>query len=196
MQPFLQWYAHHTHHSPILTKSATACVLFSFGDLIAQLSSDRPLDVSRLFRMALWAGAFAGPAGHFWYNALEAAGARLVLRSPGGLLARSPAAMTGFKVFSDQFVYTPPCSCLFFFTMAAMQGFSVVESIAEVQLKLWPTLKINWVVWSLVHCITFNVVPLPYRVAFVNVVSVFWACFISMVAASAATITVSATHEM
>ena len=46
--------------------------------------------------------------------------------------------------------------------------------------QAWPLLKTNWVVWPLVHLVTFNAVPVDYRVPWLSVCGVFWAVIISI----------------
>ena len=46
------------------------------------------------------------------------------------------------------------------------------------------TLRVNWVYWSAVHVITFSIVPLDYRVAFVAAKNFLWGGYLSYVAAA------------
>ena len=38
----------------------------------------------------------------------------------------------------------------------------------------WQTLQLNWPFWAAVHSLTYTVVPLRFRVAFVSTVAIFW----------------------
>ena len=51
--------------------------------------------------------------------------------------------------------------------------------MAEVRLKLWPTLLTGWKVWPFISFINFMFVPMPFQVAFINVVSIFWSTYMS-----------------
>lgn len=53
----------------------------------------------------------------------------------------------------------------------------------QVQDKLWPTLKVNWVVWPVLQAVNMSVVPLQYRLLYINVCSLFWSAFLSNMAA-------------
>ena len=53
--------------------------------------------------------------------------------------------------------------------------------------KLWPTLKVNWVVWPVLQTINMAVVPLQYRLLYVNFCSLFWSAYLSNMAAAPAT---------
>ncbi len=65
-------------------------------------------------------------------------------------------------------------------------GTGLAGAYASARDSLWPTLKANWVYWSAVHVLSFSVVPLNYRVAFVSIKNVTWGAFLSWVAARAA----------
>jgi hypothetical protein len=52
--------------------------------------------------------------------------------------------------------------------------------------KLWPTMKVNLVVWPVLQTINMSMVPLQYRLLYVNVCSLFWSAFLSNMASSKA----------
>lgn len=59
---------------PLLTKTLTAAVGFSIGDVIAQLSTapKGSFDPMRTLRMGAFGLLFAGPLqGHYWFNFLD-----------------------------------------------------------------------------------------------------------------------------
>lgn len=56
-----------------------------------------------------------------------------------------------------------------------------VQSISD---KLWPTLKVNWLVWPGLAAINLSVVPLDYRILFINFCSLFWSAYLSNMANS------------
>ena len=60
-----------------------------------------------------------------------------------------------------------------------MQGESPEHASSVATSKLLPTLKANWVVWPVVHLATFSVVPLAYRVLWVNCANFLWSGFLS-----------------
>lgn len=63
-----------------------------------------------------------------------------------------------------------------------METGSPERGVAQISEKLWPTLQVNWVVWPVLQGFNMSVVPLPYRVLFVNVASLFWSAFLSNMA--------------
>lgn len=88
------------------------------------------------------------------------------------------------KVLLDQLTWTPFINSLFFATTSFMQHRDADLAVQSVQDKLWPTLKVNWVVWPVLQGINLALVPLPYRILFVNVASLFWSAFLSNMASA------------
>jgi len=84
------------------------------------------------------------------------------------------------KVLIDQAVWTPPLTVIFFTYEGSLQGESVADASQTALQKLWPTLKANWTVWPLVHLCTFSLIPLNYRVLWVNCANFLWSGFLSL----------------
>ena len=61
----------------------------------------------------------------------------------------------------------------------------VYAGIAKIHDKLWPTLKVNWVVWPVLQAVNLSVVPAPYRILYINFASLFWSAYLSSQAAGA-----------
>jgi hypothetical protein len=96
----------------------------------------------------------------------------------GRSLGRTVAA----KVALDQLTWTVFINCTFFFTTTLLQTGSPALGVAKIRESLWPTLKVNWVVWPVLSAVNFAAVPLQYRILFVNVASLFWSGFLSNMA--------------
>eukprot|EP00931_Biecheleriopsis_adriatica_P038379 TRINITY_DN21992_c0_g1_i1.p1 TRINITY_DN21992_c0_g1~~TRINITY_DN21992_c0_g1_i1.p1 ORF type:complete len:158 (+),score=9.01 TRINITY_DN21992_c0_g1_i1:68-541(+) len=90
-----------------------------------------------------------------------------------------PGAVTS-KILADQLVWTPPSMTLFYMCMAVAEGGTVNAGWHRAMGEsawdgtLWKTLKINWPFWGTAHIVTYALVPLTYRVAFVSMVSIAW----------------------
>ena len=82
---------------------------------------------------------------------------------------------------SDQLLYTPPLTGLFFVWQHALSGASLSDACAASREATWPTLQVNWCYWSVVHVATFTVVPVEYRVLFVSLKNFLWGGFLSLV---------------
>ena len=164
-------YDHLNSTRPLLIKGATSGAVLGAGDITCQLlEKHESVDRARVVRMLGWGALFNGPLGHLWYQGLDWA-----VRLKG---ARGVAA----KVLLDQLVYTPPLTFGYFVWQHALSsGSSLSEACISASERLWPTLQVNWLYWSVVHVATFTLVPLNYRVAFISTKNFFWANYLSWV---------------
>jgi len=143
-------------------------VLFAVGDTMSQKLEhpEAPLDTGRSVRMTAWGAMFA-PLAHHWYILLD----RMV---PG-----AGAAVVAKKVLADQLTWTVAINCAFFFTSTLMATGDPAAGVAAIQEKLWPTLKVNWLFWPGIVAINVALVPIQYRILFVNFISLFWSAYLS-----------------
>jgi protein Mpv17 len=157
---------------PILTKTVTSVVLFSIGDIFAQtaLEGRETLDMARLARQGAW-GVLFTPLAHGWYGLLD----KMV---PG----KTTLAVVAKKTALDQLTWTPVINTVFLSSVTLMSTGSVADAVQAVQDKLWPVLKVNWVVWPLLSAINLGLVPPPYRLLFVNFASLGWSAYLSLAA--------------
>ena len=72
----------------------------------------------------------------------------------------------------------------FAWTSSASSGFtrSLAEVESEVQQKIWPAMRASLFVWPLATGVNLVLVPLPYRVLFVNVVGMGYGMLMSWMA--------------
>jgi len=147
--------------APLRTKALTSSAISAFGDAVVQRSTnggDSRLDVSRTARQVTFS-AIISPVTHSWFKLLA------LVPSVGPV----PASM--LCVLADQAVFSPPVHILYFaWTSAARSGFahSLSEVKADVEVKLLPALKANLLVWPAAVYLNVTLVPLNYRVLFVN----------------------------
>ncbi|KAJ5531942.1 hypothetical protein N7504_009835 [Penicillium tannophilum] len=166
----LRWYQAKLAARPILTTSISSAVLFGSGDVLAQQAVDRrgleKHDFARTGRMALYGGAVFGPAATQWYRILQR-----------HINLKSRAGTTIARVAADQMVFAPIQLTCFLSSMAIMEGSDVLEKLRH----SWvPSYKANLLVWPFVQAVNFTFVPLDMRVLVVNVVSLGWNCFLSL----------------
>lgn len=62
-----------------------------------------------------------------------------------------------------------PCLCL-----------CCCSAVDEIKVKLWPTLRANYMLWPAAHLINFAFVPGDLRILYINVIALFWTCFLSI----------------
>jgi len=166
-----------TRRRPIATKVSIGAVLGGLGDGIVQkierskapragLHKDSKTDASefdsaRMARMIGWRAFFHAPVAHAWFNFLER-------RIPG------TAPLVVFKkVVLDQVIASPLVHLCFFPYMVMTEGGSAQDAYARFE-RNFITMGISYCVWPFVHAITFGIMPLRHRVAWVNVAALFW----------------------
>ncbi|KAJ5121019.1 uncharacterized protein N7515_008980 [Penicillium bovifimosum] len=166
----LRWYQSKLAKKPILTASITSAILFGSGDCLAQQAVDRrgleKHDFARTGRMALYGGAVFGPVATTWFGILQR-----------HVVLKSRAATTAARVTADQLLFTPVQLTCFLSSMAIMEGVSPVDRLKS---AFVPAYKANLMVWPFVQSINFTFVPLELRVLVVNIISLGWNCFLSL----------------
>lgn len=70
-------------------------------------------------------------------------------------------------------------NCGFFWATTVMETGDSNAGIQKIKDKLWPTLKVNWVVWPVLQGINLSVVPLQFRILYINFASLFWSAYLS-----------------
>ena len=85
-----------------------------------------------------------------------------------------------------QLTWTVAINCGFFFTTTLMETGDASAGVQKIKDKLWPTLKVNWVVWPVLQAVNLSVVPLQYRILYINFCSIFWSAYLSNMASSPA----------
>ncbi|KAK8061552.1 sym-1 [Apiospora phragmitis] len=168
----LGWYQARLASRPLLTQSITTAVLFATGDITAQQLVDKKgidgHDFARTGRMALYGGAVFGPAATTWFGFLQR---NVTVRG-------SPNATIAARVACDQLLFAPTFIGLFLSSMAVMEGGSPQDKLEK---SYKPALQANYMVWPFVQLVNFKFVPLHHRVLFVNIISIGWNCFLSMI---------------
>ncbi|KAL3924209.1 MAG: hypothetical protein SGILL_001186 [Bacillariaceae sp.] len=161
---------------PILTKSCTAGLIFGLSDYLAQTiegSKDEKssLDMTRFISTTLVGLLYFGPAAHYWYE--------WIFR----LLPGTGLASTLYKAFWGQLLFGPSFTCIFFAANLLQSG--------DFSLKAWWNKIRNdlpgaWLAgvgfWPIVDLISYSVVPVKLIPLFVNMASLVWTVYLSLVA--------------
>ena len=121
--------------------------------------------------MAIIGGPFAAPYAHLWYCKW--------VPSIMPKITANPKLQALFSVVGDQLLFTPPLMTSFLFLNDFLLNWNVKSAINNVREKLWRGLKTNWTVWPPVQFINFTLIPVHFRVLFVNIVGLFWSIYLS-----------------
>ena len=168
---------------PLLTKSITAGVILGASDtagqliVLAQESPPPPappptFSLSRALRFAFFGFALQAPWNHFYYLLLDGALPPTV----------DPITITtGVKVLIDQFLQAPFFTVLIFAFLGFLEGKSLDEIKQKLSDSYVSTLKKNWLLWIPATVVNIGFCPPDLRVLYLNVVSFFWFCYLSLV---------------
>lgn len=162
---------------PIRTKIATSFTMISLGDVLRQTALERApaedqraarWDPQRTARMAAFGLTVHPVWAHHWFNYLE----RWHGAAPRGASAAAVLRLGVRKMLCDQLLSAP----LFLGTMIAMQALlrgggldGVRRNLRETWLE---TIKSGWCFWSVAHTVNFALVPVHWRVLYMNVASI------------------------
>lgn len=123
----------------------------------------------RTARMGL-VGVMIAPVLRTWFLALD----RIV---PG------TAKTAGFKkMLLDQGLFAPFMICFFFGvteTLAGKRPYEIKKFLKERYLE---TMITNYKIWPLVQTLNFTFIPIQHRIAFVQLVAIFWNSYLSWMA--------------
>ncbi|KAJ3044001.1 hypothetical protein HDV00_003529 [Rhizophlyctis rosea] len=175
------------HIIPILRASATSGSLYTVGDVINQTviephsqtahTTDPPpkpttsalerVDWTRTGKFALTGALLHGP--YFLY----------AFRFLDHILGPSTTLLKAFKkACVGQFLVFPPFSAAFLSLIAILHNQSPLENIKQKYLEVFVNASI---VWPIANVVTFGVVPIKWRIAWINVVGIGWNSYLSFV---------------
>jgi hypothetical protein len=182
----LQRYFALLERRPLPTKIASALVIFSTSDVIAQVYENaehhkfkgNPLqeftwEPTRTMRITVFGGIVTVWL-HGWWNLLE----RVIEKRISSKTHHYANALT--KVFFDQALGAPVFNTLFFTSQQLMQGKPFDESLLRtVETRVPVMLEKHYHFWPWVHVINFSFVSLHRRLLVQNVLTIGWAAYLS-----------------
>ncbi|XP_076623484.1 PXMP2/4 family protein 4-like [Colletes latitarsis] len=115
---------------------------------------------AQLKRYAIYGCFIAGPVLHGWYKWLDA------------FYKGKTMKIVFIKLFTDQFILTPPLLVMFFVSMSIMESKS--DIFGECKVKFLQTFKTSCMYWLPVQFLNFLLIPPTLRVSFVSVAAFCW----------------------
>ena len=168
----MQRYSRLLDRYPSLTRIVTTGSLFWLGDVLSQgierRGMNKPFDWHRNVRFTGFGTLVAAPMFIGYYNKF------LPTLFPG-----AGAGTVGRKVLFDQTVWAASFITFLFYALARLEGRAHGPAWSHASANVWPSLKVNWMVWPGVMFLNFYVVPLKFQILVVNVVALFWNTFLS-----------------
>ncbi|CAO1305237.1 unnamed protein product [Diamesa hyperborea] len=159
----------------LLTNTVSAAVLMCVGESVAQkiensqnLNEKQTFDYDKMKQMFI-VGAGLGPIHHYIYLWMEHF-------MPGNALKTIVK-----KLFTDQLIVSPICISQFFYSASLLEGKSLAESTNVLKSKFLTVYITDWSVWPAAQFLNFYFIPLPYRVLYINVMTMFYNCYLCYV---------------
>ncbi len=172
------------HTDPILTKSLTSSTIMTVSDAICQkISFDtlqpqnsirsttkRELDRKRMLQVAITGFVWSGPIQHWWFGTLD----RMVT-------IQDPIVTLVVKLFFDSMIFSPLTIAGYFACRSILEGSGIQGIQEKLSTRLVSTVRGAWKFWPIVNVVNFSLVPLPFRVLYSNILSIFWTGYLTVV---------------
>uniref|UniRef100_A0A1I7SA39 Mitochondrial inner membrane protein Mpv17 n=1 Tax=Bursaphelenchus xylophilus TaxID=6326 RepID=A0A1I7SA39_BURXY len=141
--------------------STSSCLSQTF------IEKNDEIDYQRVLNFGLVTMAIVGPIQFHWFRFLS----RFI---------EGTSFKTGFKrMVVDQLIAAPLLTSLFLFNIQLLESKSIDTSINRTRNVLGAVMTNNYKLWPMVQLINMSVVPLEYRIIFLQFVGLFWNCYIS-----------------
>jgi protein Mpv17 len=174
------WYKSMLVARPLLTKSLISSGIMTVSDAICQKltlgagqaddKKKQDLDFTRIVQVAITGLSYSGPITHVWYGTLE----KIVkIQDPLiGLIAR---------IILDAIIFSPVTVSGYFTVRSILEGSGFQGAREKLEARFVSTVLGAWKFWPLANIINFGLIPLEFRVLYVNVLSLFWTGYLSYV---------------
>ena len=164
--------------APISTKAVTSATVYTIGDFISQRTEGKDigdLDRGRILRSLLAGLIGHGPLSHVWYDWSED-------------IFNNVLHLTEWwsfipKVAIDQTLWGPFWNNMYIVLLGAMKLESPQVIWSDIKRTTIPLVVSGLKLWPLAHCITYGLVPVPYRLLWVDLVEIIWVTILATQAA-------------
>ncbi|KAK9504362.1 hypothetical protein O3M35_010712 [Rhynocoris fuscipes] len=151
---------------PYRMQAVQVAGILGLGDVVAQkLIIKQKFDAQRTLRF-MSTGLFLGPSIHAWFLVLEK------------LYGRSKKVAI-YKMVTDQLIFAPTMLATMFTYIKLVNGANkqqLKKSLKEEYPKL---LLDNYKIWPAAQFLNFYLIPVQFRVVFLQSLAVFWNAYIS-----------------
>eukprot|EP00980_Cylindrotheca_fusiformis_P016685 scaffold5024_cov136-Cylindrotheca_fusiformis.AAC.14 len=166
---------------PLITKSVTSCATNAFSDILCQkliqnsdvkgVEETNTLEKERLFHAAATGLVWSGPVTHFWYIILF-----------GKLVSfNEPMLALASQILLDATLFSPVVVSGYFALRSILEGTGWKGIREKWSTRLFSTVVGAWKFWPAVNVVNFSIVPMEFRVLYINVLSVFWSGYLTYV---------------
>jgi protein Mpv17 len=166
------------NENPIATKSVTSATVYSIGDMIAQKTKgSENIDTARVLRSGLAGGIGHGPMSHIWYYASEEYFTNIIHLTEWWSFIP--------KIAVDQIIWGTIWNTSYIFLLGLMKSESFEKMAVDVKSTTLPLFFDGLKLWPLVHCVTYGLMPVEYRLVWVDLIEIIW---VSILASKASTL--------
>lgn len=161
------------HTIPIRTKAVTSSIILFSGDALAQyIQKEGPWDYSRSLAMGAYGFAFLAPISHNWFRLLEKIFPKrqTKLGQFGNLVG---------KVVLDQTTISPFFIGCFFVYRGLLAGKNSDDIKKNLQDNYINIYKSSLKLWPAAQMVNFYLVPLHFRLLYINCVSLVWNTYLA-----------------
>jgi len=178
--------------APLRTKIFTSFGVLTGADVFRQVVWEKSLtedgggfDGPRCARMAAWGLTIHPIWIHWWFHCMEAwrPSYAVITVANRGAVAR----LTFQKVMIDSSTGSPAFVAAFLAMTAALEHGSLDAVRAKLRSDWLTTACAAWSFWPLAHIVSLSVIPVHWRLLYINVLSLGWGTYLSGVAAASTT---------
>lgn len=174
--------------SPLATKAITSSCTNALSDVLCQklvidassgeeeadgVATTKASFDSQRFRDAAITGlVWSGPVTHYWYKILFG---HLTVRM------KDPVLKLMAQIVLDAIIFSPVTVSGYFTVRSVLEGSGWRGVKDKLSTRLFSTVLGAWKFWPAANVINFSLVPLQFRVLYMNVLSVFWSGYLTYV---------------
>eukprot|EP00584_Thalassiosira_punctigera_P010527 CAMPEP_0172532568 /NCGR_PEP_ID=MMETSP1067-20121228/5571_1 /TAXON_ID=265564 ORGANISM="Thalassiosira punctigera, Strain Tpunct2005C2" /NCGR_SAMPLE_ID=MMETSP1067 /ASSEMBLY_ACC=CAM_ASM_000444 /LENGTH=197 /DNA_ID=CAMNT_0013317097 /DNA_START=289 /DNA_END=882 /DNA_ORIENTATION=- len=176
----LDFYANALIQKPLLTKSLTSCGTNAFSDVLCQklkigsngMQEGVKIDSERIRHAAATGMIWSGPVTHAWYSLLFG---KLTVS------IKDPVTRLIVNIILDAIIFSPIAVSGYFAMRSILEGAGFAGLKEKLSTKLFSTVVGAWKFWPAANVINFSIVPIPFRVLYMNVASIIWTGYLTYV---------------
>ncbi|KAK9501154.1 hypothetical protein O3M35_002245 [Rhynocoris fuscipes] len=160
-------------------QSIQTAILMGAGDVIAQSVVERTqkdYDIYRTLRFTLL-GSAIGPSLYVWYSLLDRIIGKNLASTVNFSLIKLEKPL--IKVAIDQGIFAPIFLALFVSTTSLLEGKGVDDLKNRLKDDYPDILLANYKVWPGVQIVNFSIIPLQFRVLFLQIIALAWNTYLA-----------------
>jgi hypothetical protein len=127
-------------------------------------------DWTRSSHVMITGFAYSGPISHYWFALLEQI-----------VTIDNPVLGLIFRVALDALIFSPFTVFGYFTIRTLLEGKGYPAIRAKLERAWRKAVLAAWSFWPAVNVITFSLIPLPFRVLYVNIMALLWTGYMSYV---------------